>query len=260
MKFRIKKINPFTILLVVVSFSFVFRLSNLAMTPEGAKPQGAILSAQAIESSKEEPPPLPDGAAHEHAEHAQDGKEPATAAESGPPAGEATAQGVTEQEKTTQAQEARGLPDLPARAFSDAEIEVLQSLSKRRDELDRRERELGQRQALLDAAGQEIDQKVAELGSLRKELETLLGQQQTMQEERIKSLVKIYEGMKPKEAARIFDTLEMDVLLTVIGRMSERKTAPIFASMDPEKARTLTIKLAEQRKLPELPAMGSPAP
>jgi flagellar motility protein MotE (MotC chaperone) len=59
--------------------------------------------------------------------------------------------------------------------------------------------------------------------------------------------------MKPKEAARIFDTLEMDVLLSVIGKMNERKMSPILASMDPDKAREVTIKLAEQRKLPSLP-------
>ena len=239
---KIKIFNPFTILLVVVSFAFVFRLSNLAMTPSGEKPAGAILSAHAIESSSEEPPTM------EHTE--------ATPAATAEPTEHIT----TDQEKTTAAQKERGLPDLPARAFSDAEIDVLQSLAKRREELDARERELAQRQALLDAAGQEIDQKVAELGNLRKEIETLLGQQQTVQEDRIKSLVKIYEGMKPKEAARIFDTLEMDVLLAVIGQMSERKTAPVFASMDPEKARVLTIKLAEQRKLPELPSIGGTEP
>ena len=84
------------------------------------------------------------------------------------------------------------------------------------------------------------------------ELKSLLGQQEKMEEDRIVSLVRIYEGMKPKEAATIFNTLEMDILLTVIGRMSERKSGPILASMDPEKARIVTTRLAMQRRLPEL--------
>lgn len=241
-----KKIsNPFMLLLVIVSFTFVFRLSNLAMTPPGQKPS-AISSAQAIEASSEQPPPMTEHAPAEETTH----KESVPAA----------TQETTDQEKTVKAQQERGLPELPARAFSEAEIEVLQSLSKRREELDRRERELAQRQALLDAAGQEIDKKVSELGNLRQELEDLLGKQQAAQEDRIKSLVKIYEGMKPKEAARIFDTLEMDILISVIGKMSERKTSPILASMNPEKARALTIRLAEQRKLPELPADSAEIP
>ena len=72
-----------------------------------------------------------------------------------------------------------------------------------------------------------------------------------MEEERLTSLVKIYENMKPKEAATIFNTLDLDVLLAVVGRMNERKTSPILAAMDPDKARIVTIKLAEQRKLPQ---------
>lgn len=254
MKISRKSFNPFFLLLIVVSFSFALRLENMITAKDGKTP-GAIQPAQAIEASSEEPPATPP----ENPEHAGDGHATETQAAPAPEPEKLTG-ATTEQEKAQQAQEERGLPDLPARAFSEAEIEVLQSLSKRRDELDRRERELSQRQALLDAAEQEIDRKVGELASLRQELESLLGKQQTAQEDRIKSLVKIYEGMKPKEAARIFDTLEMDVLLAVIGRMSERKTAPILASMDPEKARALTIKLAEQRKLPEMPTDAGAKP
>ena len=58
--------------------------------------------------------------------------------------------------------------------------------------------------------------------------------------------------MKPKDAARIFNTLDLDVLLNVVSRMSERKSAPVIASMDPERARTLTIMLMEQKALPTL--------
>lgn len=74
-----------------------------------------------------------------------------------------------------------------------------------------------------------------------------------MEEDRITSLVKIYEGMKPKEAATIFNTLDMDVLLSVISRMSERKSSPVLAAMAPDKARLVTIRLAAQRKLPDMP-------
>jgi flagellar motility protein MotE (MotC chaperone) len=125
--------------------------------------------------------------------------------------------------------------------------------------LDKREQQLGAREALLKAAEQEVDKKVAELNTLKADIEKLLGQQQTMEETRIVSLVKIYEGMKPKEAATIFNTLDMDVLLAVISRMSERKSSPVLAAMDPNKARIVTIKLAEQRKLPSAPAQ-KPAP
>ena len=83
--------------------------------------------------------------------------------------------------------------------------------------------------------------------------EKLLEDQSEEEKARIASLVKIYEGMKPKEAARIFDTLDLDILVNVVSQMSERKLSPVLASMNPERARTVTIMLAEQKTLPEMP-------
>jgi flagellar motility protein MotE (MotC chaperone) len=57
--------------------------------------------------------------------------------------------------------------------------------------------------------------------------------------------------MKPKSAARIFEELDLDVLLPVIERMKERKIAPILAKMNAEKAKTITTELAQRRRLPE---------
>lgn len=137
-------------------------------------------------------------------------------------------------------------------AYSYEEIEVLKSLSKRREALELREKEIVKQEALLKAAEEEVDRKVTELVKIKEELQELLEDQSKIQKERVQSLVKIYSGMKPKQASRIFDTLNMDILLAVIGKMSERKVSPILANMDPEKARKVTVMLAEQHKLPVL--------
>ncbi|MDD9900842.1 MAG: hypothetical protein OXT65_07680 [Alphaproteobacteria bacterium] len=142
------------------------------------------------------------------------------------------------------------MPEEDVRAFSPAEIEVLKSLAARRTALEKREGALREREALLSAAEQEVDKKISELNRMKAEMKTLLGQQQEAEEKRLRSLVKIYENMKPKEAARIFDALEMNILLDVIGRMNERKASPILASMTPEKAKNVTMQLADQRRLP----------
>lgn len=135
--------------------------------------------------------------------------------------------------------------------FSDAELEVLQSLSQRREELDARARELDEKEKLLEITETKIDKKIEEMNGLRAEIEGLLGKQQEVEEERFKKLVKIYENMKPKDAANIFNELQFDVLISVVDRMSERKTAPILAAMDPIRARYLSAKLAEQKALPK---------
>ena len=135
---------------------------------------------------------------------------------------------------------------------SSVRMELFEELKSRRKMLDEKARELSVREALLKATEQEIEQKYEELLSVRTEIQDLLVEQDEEEKARIASLVKIYEGMKPKDAARIFNTLDLDVLLHVVARMSERKSAPVIASMDPERARTLTIMLLEQKSLPDM--------
>jgi len=137
--------------------------------------------------------------------------------------------------------------------YEASRMEVLKDLSKRHEELNQKEKSITTREALLKAAERELDQKYKELSQLRSELENLLQTQSEEEQKRIQSLVKIYEGMKPKDAARIFDTLDLDVLVGVVSYMSERKLSPVLAAMNPERARTITIMLAEQKQLPSLP-------
>jgi flagellar motility protein MotE (MotC chaperone) len=131
--------------------------------------------------------------------------------------------------------------------YSDSEIELLQDLAKRRDELDKRAAALDQREALLTATEQRMDQKLAELKAVQQQIETGMQQQKDAQDAQYKSLVKTYETMKPKDAARIFDTLEMEVLIEVAQRMKEAKLAPVLAAMDPAKAQSVTVELAARR-------------
>jgi flagellar motility protein MotE (MotC chaperone) len=135
--------------------------------------------------------------------------------------------------------------------FSETQKTVLEELKVRREELDSRETRINQHEALLKVTERRIEEKVAELNELKKEIEDLLGTQSKEEEARLQSLVKIYSGMKPKDAAAIFDNLDMRILIQVVGRMSERKTAPIMASMNIQIAQELTTLLAEQKKLPE---------
>jgi flagellar motility protein MotE (MotC chaperone) len=139
----------------------------------------------------------------------------------------------------------------PQPSFSESEIEVLQKLAERRRALDARGREIAEQTTLLQAAEARIDQRVAELKELQAALEQLIKTYQGHEDEKLRSLVKIYENMKAKDAARIFEELEMDTLLLVAERMKERSLAPIMALMNPAKAKEMTVELARQRRLPE---------
>ena len=129
----------------------------------------------------------------------------------------------------------RSMP-INAIPFTQTELDLLQKLSERREVLEARERDLRMREDLARAAEQRLDTKSAELEKLKSAIRALVKTHSDAEERKLKRLVKIYENMKPKDAARIFDKLAMDILLDVIRRMREAKTAAIMAKMDAAKA------------------------
>jgi flagellar motility protein MotE (MotC chaperone) len=129
------------------------------------------------------------------------------------------------------------------------EVQVLQQLAARRQALDARAEDIDRRADLLRAGEARLDQKLKELRDLEALLQGLLKSHDAQQEEQIRSLVKIYENMKPKDAARILEQLEMATLLQVAERMAERKLAPVMANMNPAKAKAITEELAKLRQL-----------
>lgn len=134
--------------------------------------------------------------------------------------------------------------------LTQAEIDLLQKLSERRRVWELREQELETRSGLLSAAETRIEKKVEELRNLQETITSLLKTFDAQQDAKLLSLVKIYENMKPKDAAKIFEELEMNTLLEVAERMKERKLAPVMAKMNPEKAREMTVELSQLRNLP----------
>jgi flagellar motility protein MotE (MotC chaperone) len=144
-------------------------------------------------------------------------------------------------------------------SMSPNELELLQKLAERRANLDKRAAEQSQREVLLEAAEKRIDEKIAKLEALKKDIAGLVDKQSAEDDARLKSLVKIYETMKPHDAARIFEQLDMPVLLGVVERMKERNAAPILAALDPAKAKAVTLALAERRdRQAKGEAMASP--
>jgi flagellar motility protein MotE (MotC chaperone) len=137
--------------------------------------------------------------------------------------------------------------------YSEAELAVLQGLASRREELERRGGDIDQREALLKAAEQRIEAKVQELKQLQGTMESLIRKYDDEEEARKKSLVKIFETMKPAEAARIFEQMDLPVLLDIIERMKERNAAPVLAQMHPARAKQVTAELARRRQ----PASGA---
>lgn len=130
--------------------------------------------------------------------------------------------------------------------------DLYKDLAKRRSQLDKKEKEIAVREALLSAAERELDQKLRELTNIRSEIEAAMKKRSDEEQARIDSLVKIYEGMKPKDAASILNTLDLDVLMVIMTKMTERKSSAILSEMSTDRARTITTMMAAQRQEPAL--------
>ncbi len=137
--------------------------------------------------------------------------------------------------------------------LSPGEIRLLYDLSSRRDDIEIKERELSEREALLRAAEEQLLVRQQQLDRIREEIRSLVQEYDKEQDADQERLRNIYSAMKPKSAAAIFDELELETLVGVLRGMSARKVAPIIAAMSPERARILTRELAERTDLPQLP-------
>jgi flagellar motility protein MotE (MotC chaperone) len=129
---------------------------------------------------------------------------------------------------------------------SGAERAILERLQARRQELDARARELDIRESLIKAAEQRMDGKLAELKETESRITTETQQRDDAQAARFKGLVTMYENMKPRDAAKIFNGLDTGVLLEVASKIEPRHMADIMAQMQPDAAQHLTVELASQ--------------
>jgi len=139
-----------------------------------------------------------------------------------------------------------GLADAP-NPISQAERALLEQLRSRRLELEAREQSIASREVVLAAAERRLTERIEELTQLQQRLEVMERARGEREEAGWRGLVRTYENMRPREAAAIFEELELPVVIQILDRMGERKMAPVIGAMRPEKARILTAELARHR-------------
>jgi flagellar motility protein MotE (MotC chaperone) len=136
-------------------------------------------------------------------------------------------------------------PDQSPRV-SESERAILERLQSRRQELEQRAREIEIRESLLKAAEKRIESKVEELKAVEGRIGAAAGQKNEQEAARFKGIITMYEGMKPKDAAKVFDRLEMSVLIEIASQIAPRKMSDIMGVMQPEAAERLTVEMARR--------------
>jgi len=130
--------------------------------------------------------------------------------------------------------------------LSPGELQVLQNLGARRGQLDQREADLSTQLALLAAAEAKLDAKTKVLAGLKADVQALLAQADGREASEVDRLVKVYEGMKPKDAAARMAVLEDGVRLPIAAKMKERALAAIIGQMPVNDAKKLTESLSHR--------------
>jgi len=147
----------------------------------------------------------------------------------------------------------------PKPSFSPGERAVLESLAQRRQELETRAREIDVRDSLLKAAEKRIEQRLQELKELEARVNGAISKKDEEEAGKFKSLVGMYENMKAKDAAKIFDRLNMRVLIEVVNAMNPRRMADILGQMTPDVAERLTLEIANRSGAVDKTQMPVPA-
>ena len=129
---------------------------------------------------------------------------------------------------------------------SASERAILERLQSRRQELEARAREIDIRESLLKAAEKRIETRVDEMKSMEAKASAATDQKAEAENARFKGIVTMYEGMKPKDAAKVFDRLEMPVLIEIASQIAPRKMSDIMGLMQTEAAERLTVELARR--------------
>jgi flagellar motility protein MotE (MotC chaperone) len=184
--------------------------------PGGKKPEPADITGSVDEKPKE-------GAVKEAAAKDADGKPTVAAPEVAKPGGVEQAAPVSASERA-----------------------ILERLQSRRQELEARARELDIRESLLKSAEKRIETKVEELKGVESRIGAATAQKSEADAANFKGLITMYEGMKPKDAAKVFDRLDMAVLYEIASKIAPRKMADILGLMSPEAAERLTVEMAKR--------------
>jgi flagellar motility protein MotE (MotC chaperone) len=144
-------------------------------------------------------------------------------------------------------------PTQPSQAFdplsisTEQEVKLLQNLAERRKNLDKREKEIAEKERIIEVSKKEVLDKLTELEKIKKAIESTLNQIDKTEKEKFDRLIKMYEGMKPKEAAKIFNQMDVKMLKDLFLIMNEKKLAAIMATMNPMKAKEVTGNLMSQK-------------
>ena len=121
---------------------------------------------------------------------------------------------------------------------------MLTAFQQRETQLATREEALRDRMHALKIADQKVTEKLAALTAAETALRDTIALAETAAEGDLARLTKVYETMKPKQAAALFEEMTPEFAAGFLGRMRPDAAAAILAGLSPEAAHTFSVVLA----------------
>ncbi|MDF2142003.1 hypothetical protein [Paenirhodobacter sp. CAU 1674] len=119
------------------------------------------------------------------------------------------------------------------------------------DEVQRREQRVIEREGLmtdrtqaLQLAEKRMEERLAALRAAEDELAKTVSIAEKAADEDVARLVTLYENMKPKDAARLFEEMAPEFAAGFMARMRPDAAAAIMAGVDPKVAYTISVLMA----------------
>ncbi|MBY0452109.1 MAG: hypothetical protein K2P92_03670, partial [Bdellovibrionaceae bacterium] len=116
------------------------------------------------------------------------------------------------------------------------DADYLFKLADRKKELDKREEELNKMAVQIEKQKAEITAKLAQLEEVRQKISAKLEDRIKADDGKVEVLVQMYTNMKPSQAAKVFETLDEDLVIEILSRMKKKSAADILNLIKPEKA------------------------
>ncbi|MBX2994344.1 MAG: hypothetical protein KF681_05970 [Bdellovibrionaceae bacterium] len=132
--------------------------------------------------------------------------------------------------------------------FTDEELNHFAKLNERKRELDAREEELSRLEAELTAQKAELEKRMSGLETTRREISSVLEDRVKADDKKVETLVQMYSNMKPQQAAKVFEEMDEDLAVEIIGRMKKKNAAEIMNIIKPDKAKVFAEKFAGYKR------------
>jgi len=121
---------------------------------------------------------------------------------------------------------------------------LLARLLEREAQLNEREEKVNERLAMLGVVEAEFKEMVKALETAEENLASTIALSETASSDDIALLTRVYQQMKPKDAAAVFERMTPDFAAGFLGAMKPDGAAAILSGLSPEKAYAISVLLA----------------